>query len=167
MTTHQTPPLNTVTRETWRTMVEVSNDSAATDDVDWTQAISPHYNPRGRHRWLWHYAIPMGELAPGEQAITSRSGTAYSKAAAERQVSRLISMHYDEVAGRDPHGPTLDRIRSVGLAGLVVAGFALFVMTAGCTPSMLGTVALVAGVVGMGATVLKSRRADRARARRL
>lgn len=161
MTTHQTPPQQSpVTRETWQSMVEVCNDSAATDPVDWAETTSPHYQAFGRHRWLWHYAIPMGELEPGVQAITSRSGTALTEAAAQRVIARHISRHFAETDGRDPHGPLLDQVRKVCLGGLALTGFGLFVETLDCSPSLLGIVVMAVAVVGIAATLAKSRRAQ-------
>lgn len=167
MTTHDTPLPKVMTRASWRAMIDANNDSAATDPVDWVETTAPHFQPRGRHRWLWHYAIPIGELVPGEQQITSRSGTAYSQAAAKRQIKAYVNRHFYELAGRDPHGPMLDRIRRYGLAMLLLTGFALFVQSAGCQPSVLGIIAMGAAVVGILATWLKSHRAGRAKARRL
>jgi hypothetical protein len=159
MTTHQTPPPGVVTRETWRTMVEANNDSAATDPVDWVETLSPHYNPRGRRRWLWHYAIPIGKIAPGEQAITSRSGTASSEAAAKRKIARLVSRHFDEEAGREPYAVLFDRIRIAALVVLLVAGLALIVDSLGCSPTVLGVVAIAAAAVGIAASFVRARRA--------
>lgn len=161
MTTHQTPPKQSpVTRETWRAMVEDNNNSAATDPVDWVETTSPHYSPYGRRQWLWHYAIPYGELSPGIQAITSRSGTARTEAAAKRTIARHISRHFAESAGRDPHGPLLDQVRKVSLLGLLLAGFALFMKTLDCSPSVLGIAVMAVAVVGIGATLAKKHRAQ-------
>jgi hypothetical protein len=160
MTTHQTPPDATITPEAWRIMVEANNDSAATDPVDWVQTTAPHYEPRGHRRWLWHYAIPLGEVQPGVQEITARSGSAFTEAGAKRKVRRLVSRHFDEMAGRDPHRGTLDGVRRAALFALLVTGSALFMMTAGCTPSTLGVLVLVAAVVGIAATLAKSHRAS-------
>lgn len=160
MTTHQTPhPSAAVTRETWRRMVEANNDSAATDPVDFVETTAPHYEPRGRHRWLWHYAIPIGELEPGVQAITSRTGTAVSERAAKWRIRQLVSRHFDEENGRDPHGPTLDWIRRTSLGLLLVVGLALLALSTGCSPSVLGTVTIGAAAIGMAATIAKGRRA--------
>lgn len=159
MTTHQTPPNTTTTPEVWRAMVNANNDSAATDPVDWVETIAQHYAPQGRRRWLWHYAIPIGEVRPGVQEITARTGEAFTQAGAKRTVDRLVGRHFAEVNGRDPHGPLLDTIRRFSLGALLIAGFALFMMTAGCTPSALGVAVLVAAVVGIAATLAKSRRA--------
>lgn len=160
MTTHQTPPNATVTPEVWRVMVEANNDSAATDSVEWVETTAPHYAPRGRRRWLWHYAIPIGEVQPGVQEITARSGTALTQAGAKRKIRHLVGRHFAEQAGRDPHGPLLDSVRRAALFALLVAGVALFLMTAGCTPSTLGVVVLAAAVVGLAATLAKSHRAN-------
>lgn len=162
MTTHQTPPNATTTPEVWRAMVNANNDSAATDAVDWVETTAPHYAPRGRDRWLWHYAIPLGEVRPGGgvQEITARSGTALTQAGAKRKVGRLVGRHFAEASGRDPHGPMLDAVRRWSLLALLIAGVALFLMSAGCTPSTLGVVVIVAAVVGIAATMAKSRRAN-------
>jgi hypothetical protein len=161
MTTHQTPPNAATTPEVWRAMVNANNDSAATDPVDWVETTAPHYSPRGRHRWLWHLAIPLGEVRPGGgvQEITARSGTALTQAGAKRKIGRLASRHFAEAAGRDPHGPMLDAVRHWSLFALLVTGVALILMTAGCTPSTLGVLVMVAAIVGIAATLAKSHRA--------
>lgn len=162
MTTQQTPPSNTdaVTREQWRTMVQAANDSAATEPIDWAETTSPHFQPRGMRRWLWHFAIPIGELRPGVQEILAHSGTAMTQAGAQRKIARLVSRHFAEAAGRDPHGHTLDQVRRVSLSILVLVGFALFMTSLGCGPSVLGVTLLLAAAVGVGATLAKSHRAN-------
>lgn len=162
MTTHQTPPHAAAPdAKTWQKVVQANNDSAATDGVDWVEVVAPHYAPRRHHRWLWHCAIPIGELLPGRQEITARSGTAVTAAGAKRKITRVVNRHFAEAGGRDPHGPALDRVRAFCLALLVVTGGALLAVTAGCEPSMLGGLVLAAGVVGIAATMLKAHRANR------
>jgi hypothetical protein len=131
------------------------------DPVSWVETLSPHYEPRGARRWLWHYAIPIGEMSPGVQAIVARSGTAYSQAAAERKVERLVSRHFAEEAGREPYAQLFEQIRRTALGVFVVASVALFVDSLGCSPAALVVVALAAGAVGTAANVVRHRRAAR------
>lgn len=159
MTTHQTPPSRGFTELTWASIIQAANDSAATDPVQAAEAMCPHYAPRGLRRWLWHVAAPIGELQPGEQAITSRSGTAYSRRSAIRKRHRVLRRHVADAAGRDPYGWELHVVRRVCLALLVVFGFALVVATSGCSPSVLAVLAMAVTVVGAAATLLKGHRA--------
>jgi hypothetical protein len=148
-----------MTREQWQAMVQVANDSAATEPVDWNETTSPHFQPSIWRRWLWHFAIPIGEIRPGVQEITAHSGTALTRAGAKRKIARLVTRHFDEAAGRDPHGRALDEVRRISLCILILLGFALFMNSLGCGPSALGGALLVTAAVGIGATLVKARRA--------
>jgi hypothetical protein len=155
MTTHETPPSpGIVTPATWRTMVEINNDVAATEPVARCETICPHWYPVAFRRWLWHYVEPIGALSPGVQAITSRSGTAPTRAAAQRRIRRAV----DEAAGIDPYAATLDLVRKVALVVLTVFGMAAFVVTLDCSPAFLGVIAMAAGAVGYVAALVNARR---------